>query len=65
MKNLKKVLFLIALVVISMGYSQVGPPTPVGPGAPASPIDDYLFILLPLAVILIAYVGVKFRRQLN
>ncbi len=34
------------------------------PGA-ASPIDDYLFLLIPLAVVMIIYFAKKYRKQLN
>ena len=35
------------------------------PGARPSPIDDYLFLLIPIAVMFIIYFAKKYKKQLN
>ena len=61
---------LFCLLMGAMYFGQ--PSTPPGggaggttPGAQASPIDDYLFLLIPLAVVMIIYFAKKYRKQLN
>ena len=70
LNKIKLRLVLTLLLFAVNGVSQT-PPQPGGgvgrttPGAPASPIDDYIFLLLPLAVVLITFFANKYRKQLN
>ena len=63
---------LYTLVFLTGVILNAQPATPPGggvggttPGVPASPIDDYLFLLIPIAVMFIIYFAKKYKKQLN
>ncbi len=66
MKLLNKIVLFACLIVGFFLNAQETPPPPggienkgVGPGAPASPIDMYVYVLLIFAMILIYYTAKK------
>lgn len=65
----RKLLLLLSIATGALFLAQ--PSTPPGGGVGgttpgvASPIDDYIFLLLPIAVLLVIYFAVKYRKQLN
>ncbi len=68
MRTLNKLYLLLFLIPYSIAFAQPPQPPPGGgttPGAPASPIDDYIFLLIPLAIFMIVYFANKYRRQIN
>ena len=66
MKHLYKLLFFFAILFYNIVNAQ--PPTPPGggggvtPGAPASPIDDYIIYLAIVAMFVIYYTFKKSNR---
>ena len=60
MKLLNKVIFFLLIAAGSFYKAQTEPPPPmaetgVGPGAPASPIDMYVYVLAVVAISLMYY----------
>ena len=67
---MKKILFLVLFCINFLAFAQDDVPNPGGSGGdgfgvPASPIDDYLFLLIPIAVMFIIYFAKKYKKQLN
>lgn len=68
MKLINKTL-LFAFLIIGAFLRAQGPPPPtdgrgVGPGAPASPIDMYVYVLGVVAILFIVYYSKKSQKKL-
>lgn len=68
MKLINKTL-LFAFLIIGAFLRAQGPPPPaddrgVGPGAPASPVDMYVYVLGVVAILFIVYYSKKSRKKL-
>lgn len=66
---MKKLLFIVLCVVNILCIAQKEPPAPpstakdvVGPGTPASPIDMYIYLLIVIAVVMIAVFAKKTKQ---
>ena len=69
MKLLNKVLFFLLISAGSFYKAQTEPPPPmaesgVGPGAPASPIDMYVYVLAAAAMLFMCYYHYKTRKKI-
>ena len=73
MNSINKILLFVFLTVGAFlsAQTQDGPPAPpggggggVGPGAPASPIDAYVYVLGVVAVLFIAYYTKRASKKL-
>jgi len=71
MNYINKILLFAFLTVGAFLSAQTGPPAPpggggggVGPGAPASPIDAYVYVLGIVAVLFIAYYSKRASKKL-
>ena len=71
MKLLNKVLFYLLITAGSFYKAQTEPPPPmaeqsggVGPGAPASPIDMYVYVLAAAAMLFMCYYHYKTRKKI-
>lgn len=71
MNYINKTLLFTFLLASTFLSAQSGPPAPpggggggVGPGAPASPIDMYVYVLGLIAILFIAYYSKKVQKKL-
>ena len=67
---MKRILILTLFLIGVITLAQDDVPNPGGGGTdgfgvPASPLDYYIYLLLPLAISLIVYIAYRYRKQLS
>lgn len=65
----RKTYSFLLLVISIISFAQSVPPPPDNPesgdiGAPAAPIDAYIFIMFLIATAMIAYITIKDRKRI-
>ena len=69
MKNLKIRYYFILILLSGFHLYKAPPPVPGGgggpttPGAPASPIDTYIFVLIAFAIMFVIHFAKNYKKQ--